>query len=168
MINNDVMRRVRYIFDFNDAKMIEIFAQADYSATVAQLHTWLRKEDDPAFVAITDIQFSLFLNGLINLNRGKREGVEAPVERRLTNNMIFMKLKIALNMQAEAVLEAMVQAEAVLEAMDLSGFKISKHELSAFFRKPENRQYRACNDQIMRNFLKGLQIKIRGESGGEE
>ena len=53
------------------------------------------------------------LNGLINLNRGKREGVEAPVERRLTNNIIFMKLKIALNMQAEAV----------LEAMDLSGLK---------------------------------------------
>jgi uncharacterized protein YehS (DUF1456 family) len=117
MINNDVMRRVRYIFDFNDAKMVEIFAQA----------------------------------------RGKREGVEAPVERKLTNNIIFMKLKIALNMQAEAV----------LETMDLSGFKISKHELSAFFRKPENRQYRACNDQIMRNFLKGLQIKTRGESDND-
>jgi uncharacterized protein YehS (DUF1456 family) len=104
MINNDIMRRVRYIFDFNDAKMIEIFAQADYPATVAQLHTWLRKDDDPAFVEITDLQFSLFLNGLINLNRGKREGVEAPVERRLTNNIILMKLKISLNMQAESVL----------------------------------------------------------------
>jgi uncharacterized protein YehS (DUF1456 family) len=153
MINNDVLRRLRYIFDFNDAKMVEIFAQADYPTTVAQLHTWLRKDDDPAFVAITDIQFSLFLNGLINLNRGKREGVEAPVERRLTNNLIFVKLKIALNMQAEAV----------LEAMDLSGFKISKHELSALFRKPENRQFRVCNDQILRNFLMGLQLKIRGE-----
>lgn len=153
MINNDVLRRVRYIFDFNDAKMISIFAQAEYPATVEQLHGWLRKDDDPAFVAITDIQFSLFLNGLINMNRGKREGVEAPVERRLTNNIIFMKLKIALNMQAEEV----------LSVMDLSGFKISKHELSALFRKPENRQYRLCKDQILRNFLKGLQIKIRGE-----
>tara|TARA_B110000503_G_scaffold127100_1_gene196464 strand:- start:142 stop:639 length:498 start_codon:yes stop_codon:yes gene_type:complete len=157
MINNDVMRRLRYIFDFNDAKMIEIFAQADYPATVLQLHSWLRKDDDPAFVELTDLQFSLFLNGLINMNRGKREGVEAPVERKLTNNLIFMKLKIALNMQAEAV----------LEAMDLSGFKISKHELSALFRKPENRQYRACNDQILRNFLKGLQMKVRGEGAIE-
>ncbi len=157
MINNDVMRRVRYIFDFNDAKMVEIFAQADYPATVAQLHTWLRKDDDPALIELTDLQSSLFLTGLINMNRGKRECVEAPVERKLTNNIIFMKLKIALNMQAEAV----------LETMDLSGFKISKHELSAFFRKPENRQYRACNDQIMRNFLKGLQIKTRGESDND-
>ncbi|MGS2720339.1 DUF1456 family protein [Paraglaciecola aestuariivivens] len=153
MINNDVLRRVRYIFDFNDAKMLEIFAQADYPATTEQLHSWLRKDDDPAFVAITDLQFSLFLNGLINHNRGKREGVEAPVERRLTNNIIFMKLKIALSMQAEEI----------LSVMELSGFKMSKHELSALFRKPENRQYRLCKDQILRNFLKGLQLKIRGD-----
>ncbi|WP_158967854.1 DUF1456 family protein [Paraglaciecola sp. L3A3] len=153
MISNDVLRRVRYILDFNDAKMLDVFAQADYPATTEQLHSWLRKEDDPAFVEITDIQMSLFLNGLINLKRGKREGVEAPVERRLTNNIIFMKLKIAFNMQAEAI----------LETMEVSGFKISKHELSALFRKPENRQYRLCKDQILRNFLTGLQKQMRGE-----
>ena len=153
MINNDVIRRLRYIFDFNDSQMIGVFAQADYPATTEQLHSWLRKDDDPAFVAMTDLQFSLFLNGLINLKRGKREGVEAPVERRLTNNIIFMKLKIALNLQAEEVLDVMA----------LSGFKISKPELSAFFRKPENRQYRLCKDQVLRNFLKGLQIKWRGQ-----
>ena len=152
MINNDVMRRVRYIFDFSDKQMIEVFAQADYEASQVQLHAWLRKDDDPDFVACSDILFALFLNGLINLKRGKREGVVAPVERRLNNNIIMNKLKIALNLKAEDV----------LEMMDLSGFKISKHELSAFFRKPENRHYRECKDQILRNFLKGMQIKIRG------
>jgi uncharacterized protein YehS (DUF1456 family) len=154
MINNDVMRRVRYIFDFSDKQMIEVFAQADYEASQVQLHAWLRKDDDPDFVACSDILFALFLNGLINLKRGKREGVEAPVERKLNNNIILNKLKIALNLKAEDV----------LEMMDLSGFKISKHELSAFFRKPDNRHYRECKDQILRNFLKGMQIKIRGAS----
>ncbi|MGJ8680961.1 DUF1456 family protein [Paraglaciecola sp.] len=153
MINNDVLRRVRYIFDFSDAEMIKVFTQADYPAKVEELHAWLRKDDDPQFVEISDIQFSLFLNGLINLKRGKKEGVEAPVERRLTNNIIFRKLKIALNMQAEEILETIALAD----------FKMSKHELSALFRKPENRQYRLCKDQILRNFLKGLQIKLRGE-----
>lgn len=153
MINNDVLRRVRYIFDFSDAEMIKVFTQADYPATVEDLHAWLRKDDDPKFLAITDIQFSLFLNGLINLKRGKKEGVEAPVEKRLTNNIIFRKLKIALNMQADEILEVIALAD----------FKMSKHELSAFFRKPENRQYRLCKDQILRNFLQGLQLKIRGE-----
>ncbi|MFT4941158.1 MAG: hypothetical protein ACI88A_004222 [Paraglaciecola sp.] len=154
MINNDVMRRVRYIFDFSDKQMIAVFAQADYEASQTQLHSWLRKDDDPEFVECSDIVFALFLNGFINLKRGKREGVEAPVERRLSNNIILNKLKIALNLKAEDV----------LEMMDLSGFKISKHELSAFFRKPENRHYRDCKDQILRNFLKGMQIKIRGVS----
>ncbi|MFT5313996.1 MAG: hypothetical protein ACI8Z9_002493 [Paraglaciecola sp.] len=157
MINNDVMRRVRYIFDFSDSQMIEVFTQAEYPATQAQLHGWLRKDDDPEFVECPDIVFALFLNGLINLKRGKREGVEAPVERRLTNNIIFTKLKIALNLQAEEVLNLMA----------LSGFKISKHELSALFRKPENRQYRLCKDQILRNFLKGLQMKMRGDEADE-
>ncbi|MFQ3196311.1 MAG: hypothetical protein ACI8R9_000303 [Paraglaciecola sp.] len=158
MINNDVMRRIRYIFDFSDKQMIAVFGEAEYEANQTQLHSWLRKEDDPEFVRCTDLQFSLFLNGLINFKRGKKEGEPAPVERALTNNIILMKLKIALNLKAEDM----------LEIMDLSGFKISKHELSALFRKPDNRHYRQCQDQILRNFLKGMQIKIRGEDDSED
>ncbi len=63
------------------------------------------------------------------------------------------KLKIALNLQADEM----------LDIIGLTGFKMSKHELSALFRKPDNRQYRLCKDQILRNFLKGLQIKHRGD-----
>ena len=65
--------------------------------------------------------------------------------------MIFMKLKIALNLKAEDVLEVLALAD----------LRISKHELSAFFRKPDNKHYRECKDQILRNFLKGLQLKYR-------
>jgi uncharacterized protein YehS (DUF1456 family) len=39
--------------------------------------------------------------------------------------------------------------------------RISKHELSAFFRNPNQSQYRPCQDQILRNFLHGLQLKYR-------
>ena len=62
-----------------------------------------------------------------------------------------MKFKIALNLKAEDV----------LEIMDLAAFGISKHELSAFFRRPGHKHYRACKDQILRNFLKGVQLKYR-------
>ncbi|WP_287963382.1 DUF1456 family protein, partial [Alcanivorax sp.] len=94
---------------------------------------------------------AIFLNGLINALRGKKPGQQPEPESRLTNNMIFMKLKIALSLQAEDVL-------AVLELAD---FRMSKHELSAFFRKPGHKHYRECKDQILRNFLKGLQIQYR-------
>ncbi|KZX88680.1 hypothetical protein A3717_28330, partial [Alcanivorax sp. HI0013] len=98
-----------------------------------------------------DRTLAIFLNGLINALRGKKPGPQPEPESRLTNNMIFMKLKIALNLQAEDVL-------AILE---LANFRLSKHELSAFFRKPGHKHYRECKDQILRNFLTGLQIQFR-------
>ncbi len=151
MNNNDIIRSIRYTFDFSDSNMIEIFGLADLSVSRAAVSDWLKKEDDPEFKAINDLQLATFLNGLINYKRGSKEG-ELPVpEKRLNNNIIFRKLKIALNLRDEDILE-------ILESVDRH---ISKHELSAFFRKPEQPQYRPCMDQILRNFLQGLQLKFR-------
>jgi len=149
--NNDILRRLRYVFDFNDSKMIAIFEQADLEVTRDQISDWLKKDDDPAYKSCDDPTLATFLNGLINDKRGKKEGAQPEPEKKLTNNMIFRKLKIALNMKDDDV----------LEIMGLADLRISKHELSAFFRKPGHKHYRECKDQILRNFIKGLQIKYR-------
>ena len=151
MTNNDILRRIRYTFDFNDSKMIAIFAKADFEVTRAQVSDWLKREDDPAYKNCSDKHLAIFLNGLINDRRGKKEGAQPKPEKRLTNNMIFVKLKIAFNLKAEDI----------LEIMDLADLEISKHELSSFFRKPGNKHYRECKDQILRNFLTGMQLKYR-------
>jgi len=151
MTNNDILRRIRYTFDFNDTKMIAIFALADYTVTRTQVNAWLKKDDDPDYKNCPDLQFAIFLNGLINDRRGKKEGQPIPLEKNLTNNIIFTKLKIAFNLKAEDV----------IEMMRLADFKIGKPELSAFFRKKTHKHYRECKDQILRNFLKGLQLKYR-------
>ena len=151
MTNNDILRRVRYTFNFNDSKMIALFGLADQQVTRGQISDWLKKEDDPACQKCSDRQLAIFLNGLINDKRGKKEGPQPEPEKRLTNNIIFMKLKIALNLKAEDV----------LAIMDLADLRMSKHELSAFFRRPDHKHYRDCNDQILRNFLKGMQLKYR-------
>ena len=151
MTNNDILRRVRYTFNFNDSKMIALFGLADQQVTRGQISDWLKKEDDPAYQKCSDTQLAIFLNGLINDKRGKKEGPQPEPEKRLTNNIIFMKLKIALNLKAEDV----------LAIMDLADLRMSKHELSAFFRRPDHKHYRDCNDQILRNFLKGMQLKYR-------
>ncbi|MCK5680709.1 DUF1456 family protein, partial [bacterium] len=134
---------------FNDSKMIAVFGLADYQVTREQISGWLKKEDDPAYQNCSDTHLAIFLNGLINDKRGKKEGAQPASEKHLTNNIIFMKLKIALNLKADEVLEIMA----------LAGLRISKHELSAFFRKAEHKNYRYCQDQILRNFLKGMQLK---------
>ena len=154
MTNNDILRRIRFIFDFNDTKMIEIFGQAGLEVTREQVIAWLKKDNDQAFQKCSDSQLASFLNGFINYRRGKKEGAQPEPEQQITNNIIFRKLKIALDLQAEDILEILA----------LTDVKISKHELSAFFRKPGHKHYRDCKDEILRGFLNGAQIMYSRES----
>ncbi|MDH3901610.1 MAG: DUF1456 family protein [Xanthomonadales bacterium] len=151
MNNNDVLRRIRYTFNFDDTKMIDIFALGGIEVTRAQVSDWLKKEDDPDYQACADVQLATFLNGLIVDKRGRKDGPQPEPETSLTNNIIFRKLKIALNLQADDVLGLIKKAD----------FSMSKHELSAFFRKPDHKHYRKCKDQVLRYFLKGLQLEYR-------
>ncbi len=154
MTNNDILRRIRYTFDFDDSKMIAIFALADCEVTREQVVNWLKKDDDLDYRACKDEQMAIFLNGLINDKRGKREDVQPEIEKQLTNNIIFRKLKIALDLKDEDI----------LQLMTLADFSMSKHELSAFFRKSGHKNYRECKDQILRNFLQGVQLQYRPET----
>jgi uncharacterized protein YehS (DUF1456 family) len=158
MNNNDILRRLRYTFEYGDSKMISLFGLGNLKVTREQISSWLKKEDHPDYKECNDIQMATFLNGLIIEKRGKKDGPQPEPEKKLTNNIIFTKLKIALNLKAEDV----------LAIMELAEFKMSKHELSAFFRKPGNRHYRTCQDQILRNFLKGVQLKYRPNEKNDE
>jgi len=149
--NNDILRRIRYTFDFSDSKMMTIFCLADGEVTREQISDWLKKDNDPAFQKCSDTELAIFLNGLISDRRGKKEGAQPKPELCLNNNIIFRKLKIALDLKADDVL-------AIMALTDVS---ISKHELSAFFRKLNHKHYRDCKDQVLRNFLKGIQLKYR-------
>ena len=158
MDNNDILRRLRYTFSFNDRQMIAVFAKADRDVTRGQVSSWLKRDDDPAFVGLEDIQLATFLNGLIVHQRGKRDGPTPGVEKQLNNNIVFRKLKIALNLKADDILSLLSRAE----------FRVSKSELSALFRKPGHKNYRECKDQILRHFLKGLQLEHRAEVPREQ
>lgn len=158
MNNNDILRSLRYTLKLSDSKMMAIFSHAGYHVTREQVCNWLKRDDDEAFQKCTDTHLASFLNGLINDKRGKKEGPQPQAEKRLNNNIVLRKLKIAFNLQGEEILEIITP----------TGLHISQHELSAFFRKPDHKHYRPCNDQILRNFLKGLQRKYRPESKSDE
>ena len=151
MNNNDILRSIRYTFDYSELKMITVFGLAGLQVTRELISSWLKKEDDPDYRNCSDTQLSIFLNGLIYEKRGKREGPQPEPQKHLTNNTILRKLKIALNLKGEDILHIMY----------LANLYVSEHELSAFFRKPDNKHYRTCKDQILRNFLKGVQLKYR-------
>ena len=143
------MRRLRYTFNFNDKQMVAIFASAEASVNREQISQWLKKDSDNDFVALTDTHLAIFLNGFINEKRGKKPGPQIAPEKRLTNNIILTKLKIALNLQADQIIS-------LLNDVD---FRLSKPELSAFSRKVDHKHYRECKDQVLRNLLQAIDKK---------
>lgn len=151
MTYNDTLRRVRYILDFDDAKMIAVFGLGGCTVTRAEVSDWLKREGDPAYRECSGSQLAAFLNGLIIEKRGPRDGPPRAAETRLTNNLILIKLRIALELTGDDLMEVMALAK----------HPISKHEMSALFRKPGTKHHRECLDQILRNFLHGLQMRYR-------
>lgn len=151
MDNNDILRSLRYTFDMGDDQMIRLFGSGGLEVTRTQICEWLKREDDPELKAIYDFQLASFLNGFINDKRGRKEGEQPVVEKKLNNNIVLRKLKIALNLKDTDIQDVLM----------LVDFELSKSELSAFFRNPDQSQYKSCKDQIMRNFLHGLKKKYR-------
>ncbi|OYU79390.1 MAG: hypothetical protein CFE23_14225 [Flavobacterium sp. BFFFF1] len=70
----------------------------------------------------------------------------------MNNNDIFKKLRVAL----------MLRDDQIIEIMQLVDFRISKAELSALFRNADHPNFMECGDQVLRNFLNGLVIHLRG------
>ena len=153
MNNNDILRRLRFVFDYDDAKMLDIFAHTGSDMTNVELHHLLRKEDDPQFVPCLDKILCRFLDGVIIEKRGLREGAEVPKPTKTNNNLIFKKLRIALEMKEQDIMDVLLLAD----------LRVSKAELGAFFRNPEHKNFKACGDQVLRNFIKGLSLKYQGK-----
>ncbi|WP_147200249.1 DUF1456 family protein [Pantoea sp. MBD-2R] len=152
MTNNDVLRSVRYMLNLSDAQMVSVLALAETIVSEAEMQRFLKKDDEAGFQACPDVIMGYFLNGLIYQRRGKSEDAPAPsIERKMTNNIIMKKLRVAFDLKTTDI----------LDILKLADFAVGQSEIGAIFRKPGHKNYRECGDQILRNFLKGLTLKIR-------
>ena len=149
-MNNDVLRRLRFILDFGDDQMIETFLLGGTEISRKQVSSWLKKDDAPDFLKLEDRELAAFLNGLIIKKRGAKDGITPRPESRLNNNIVLRKLMIAFSLRSDDVVTVLALAD----------FNMSKSEVGAFFRKTEHRNFRKCMDQVLRNFLHGLQVKL--------
>ncbi|MEC9320502.1 MAG: DUF1456 family protein [Pseudomonadota bacterium] len=157
MIHNDVLRRLRYALAINDTAAISIFKLVNYDMEIDYLHAVMKREGEEGYLPCRDKIIALFLDGLIIKNRGRQEGQEpqelGPKER-LSNNEVLRKIRIAMSYKDDDM----------IEVLKLAGFRISKGELSAFFRKPDHRNFKPAGDQVVRNLLQGMVKKYRPES----
>lgn len=172
MDNNDLLIRLRYALDIKDKDMVEIFKLGGIEVTKDEVQKILTKSkdseeedsggvlmdtEDEERIRLDPAMYESFLNGFITFKRGKQEPKPGqPATPELTyehaNNLLLKKVKIALALTSEDMLEIFKAAN----------FTVSKGEVGAFLRKEGHKNYKECGDQIARNFLKGLAVKYRG------
>ena len=158
MNNNDILRRLRYTFDLSNAAAISLFSK-DPSSTVdmsePKLIARLKKQEEDGYEVCEDRELNAFLDGLIVERRGLKDPAPTPralpADFRLSRNDILKKLRIAMNYRDDDMLSTLAEG----------GSTLSKSELGAFFRKPGHKHYRACGNQVLRNFLSGLTQQLR-------
>lgn len=155
MINNDVLRSIRYMLDLSDGRVVEIaqLVDPDFPIEKADVEAFLKKDNEDGYIECSNAVLAHFLDGLVIHRRGRNPDVpQRPVEKRVNNNVVLKKLRVAFELKD-------VDMHEVFEA---AGFPISKPELSALFRQPGHKNFRLCGDQLLRNFLKGLTLRVRG------
>jgi uncharacterized protein YehS (DUF1456 family) len=151
MTNNDLLRRLRYALNLNGETIAGLCELGGIEIKPIDVLKLLKKEEEPGFALCDDPVMNAFLDGLIISRRGVQEqktdaGTEAPAP--LNNNLILRKLRIALELNEEAMRALMAKA----------GVQISKSELSAMFRAKGHKNYKPCGDQFLRNFIRGLTL----------
>ena len=154
MINNDVLRSIRYMLDLGDGQVAQIVRLADphFPIDTAAVQSFLKKEGEAGYVECGDPVLAHFLDGLVIHKRGSNPDLPLrPAERRVTNNVVLKKLRVAFALRDVDV----------HQAFEAAGFAVSVPEVTALFRKPGQQNYRACGDQMLRNFLKGLTLRVR-------
>ena len=153
MLNNDVLRSLRYMLDVSDAQLSEIIQLSGKQVALDDLAAMLKKEDEEGFVACDDELMAHALDGLVYFKRGKDDSrPPQPFELPVTNNMVLKKLRVAFELKEDDM-------QAMMNSVDCP---VSKPEMSALFRKFGHSNYRTCGDQFLRNFLKGLTLRVRG------
>src|SRR5574342_434892 len=120
MENNDILIRLRYAQDIKNIDMVEIFKLGGVKVTKEDVLNMLRKseevygeidvEEDEEYIKCNNRMLESFLNGFITFKRGKQDPKpgqpETPVlTNEHVNNMLLKKLKIALSMTSEDMLD---------------------------------------------------------------
>jgi uncharacterized protein YehS (DUF1456 family) len=174
MENNDILIRLRYALDIKNTDMVEIFKLGGIDVKKDDVLKILTKPkdsyddedyyyddlpEDEEHIKCNNSMLESFLNGFITFKRGKQEPRPGQPDIQVTtkskesvNNMLLKKLKIALALTSEDMLDVFEKA----------GITVTKGELSAILRKEGHKNYKQCLDKYARNFLKGLAIKYRG------
>jgi uncharacterized protein YehS (DUF1456 family) len=155
MDNNELFRSIRDALELEETTMVTIFKEAGREVGASAIAAFQKTANEDNYIPCSNPILAFFLDGLIILNRGRQEGspatAAAPVAE-LSNNTILKKLRIALDLKEEDMVGVLKQG----------GVTVTKHEITALFRKEGHKHYKACPDQLLKSFLKGVALSRKG------
>jgi uncharacterized protein YehS (DUF1456 family) len=150
MNNNEIVRRLRFVLKVDDSVLSECYRLAGCRLPINDINNFLLSEKAKTYSDCPDEHFIQFLDGLIVHLRGPSpNGVPEPVA--INNNVILKKIRIALTLESRDLDNIFMLADC----------EMSAHEISALFRKPNNKHFVECSDDLLEKFFSGLSLYVR-------
>jgi len=147
MTNNYVLTSIMKALKLDILDILKSYKFVDKKITQDDVDDILREPSDEKFILLSDEGFELFLNGFIIFKRGPSNKKGKKQKIYFSNNIILKKLKIALNLKDEDIIEIFAN----------DGLEITKSQLTAYFRRDGHINYRKCGDSMLKRFIKGLE-----------
>lgn len=155
MDNNEVLRSLRKVLAANETTMAEILSIAKQSSDPLTMKNMLKHNNEADFHRCDDNTLAEFLEALIEYKRGSTAQPTQPVfAYRLTNNQILKKLRVAFELKDTDMFSLFAEG----------GQEIQKQELKSLFRNEEHKNFKPCDDKLLRVFLTGLAQRTRSAS----
>ena len=138
MRTNDIFRKVIQSLAMDTRGIQGLYAMADIEFGDREIANLLKMDSEAGFEPMPDYVLHLFLNSLIDTQRGKKAESSEPVNKhhKISNNDVLKKLRIAFNLHEQDV----------RDVFQLATIELTKSDLSALFRKPGHSHFKACYD----------------------
>lgn len=151
MAKNVLLRSICGALNLDDAALVQIFRNAGRDVAPSTITAFQKTEKEDGYIPCSDPILGFFLDGLIIHLRGRQEGqpvsAEAPVAL-LTHNAVLKKLRIALDLKEEGLMDILKRG----------GITASKNDLTGYFRKPGHKHYKECSEEYLMGFIKGVAL----------
>lgn len=151
MRTNDIFRKITQSLQFDTAQIQSVFAPSNIDLTDKDVANLLKTDYQPGFEPMPEYILIIFLNGLIDQQRGKKVDGNVDVEviekhAKISNNDVLKKLRIAYNLHEQHL----------RDALKLVTIELTKSDLAALFRKAGHEHYKACDDELVLDFIEGI------------
>ena len=159
MRTNDIFRKLTQSLALDTAQLQTLFARGDIDLSDKDVANLLKTDYQPGFAAMPDYILIIFLNNLIEQQRGKKADADVEViekHAKISNNDVLKKLRVAY----------VLHEQDLRDALKLVTIELTKSDLAALFRKAGHEHYKACDDELVLDFIEGIGLLLQQKKAG--